>query len=122
MILRLDNHQLHVGLAGRRATQVSNYRKVAAVKAQGSEHRRDWTAAILPTTALLDTPSDRLELPPPSAEVQARKRRRAGRRPFWPANRSAKLRELWGTKYYAATGRKLDVSTAAVFRQALPAR
>ena len=90
--------------------------------AQGSEHRRDWTAAILPTTALLDTPSDRLELPPPSAEVQARKRRRAGRRPFWPANRSAKLRELWGTKYYAATGRKLDVSTAAVFRQALPAR
>jgi hypothetical protein len=62
---------------------------------------------------------DRLELPPPSAELQARKRRHAGRPPlFWPVNRIAKLRKLWGTKSYAAIGRKLGVSTAAVFRQA----
>jgi transposase len=61
---------------------------------------------------------DRLELPPPSAELQARKRRRAGRPPFWVANRIAKLRKLWGTKSKAAIGRKLGVSEAAVFRQA----
>lgn len=61
---------------------------------------------------------DRLELPPPSAELQARKRRHAGRPPFWTANRIAKLRKLLGTKSYAAIGRKLGVSTAAVYRQA----
>jgi hypothetical protein len=40
---------------------------------------------------------DRLELPPPSVELQARKRRHAGRPPFWPANRIAKQRKLLGT-------------------------
>ncbi len=49
---------------------------------------------------------DRLELPPPSAELQARKRRRAGRPPFWVA----KLRELWGTTSNSTIGRKLGVS------------
>jgi hypothetical protein len=38
---------------------------------------------------------DRLELPPPSAKLQARKRRHAGRPPFWVATRVAKLRKLW---------------------------
>jgi hypothetical protein len=61
---------------------------------------------------------DRLELPPPSAKLQARKRRHAGRPPFWGANRVAKLRELWGSKSNAAIGHKLRVSKAAVFRQA----
>jgi transposase len=61
---------------------------------------------------------DRLELPPPSAELQARKRRHAGRSLFWVAKRVAKLRKLWGTKSNAAIGRKLGVSKAAVFRQA----
>jgi transposase len=55
---------------------------------------------------------DRLELPPPSAKLQARKRRHAGRPPFWVA----KLRKLWGTKSNAAIGRKFGVSKAAVFR------
>jgi hypothetical protein len=59
---------------------------------------------------------DRLELPPPSAEIQARKRRRAGRSPFWVAKRVAKLRELWGTTSNSTIG-KLGVSAAAVFRQ-----
>jgi hypothetical protein len=57
---------------------------------------------------------DRLELPPPSAKLQARKRRRAGRPPLWVAQ----LHKLWGTKSNAAVGRKLGVSKAAVFRQA----
>ena len=61
---------------------------------------------------------DWLELPPPSAELQARKRRRAGRPPFWAANRIAKLRKLWGTQSNAAIARELGISKAAVFRQA----
>jgi hypothetical protein len=61
---------------------------------------------------------DRLELPPPSAELQARKRRLAGRPPFWPASRIAKLRKLWGTLSNAAIARELGISKAAVFRQA----
>ena len=61
---------------------------------------------------------DRLELPPPSAKLQARKRRHAGRPPFWGAKRVAKLRELWCSKSNAAIGHKLRVSKAAVFRQA----
>jgi hypothetical protein len=61
---------------------------------------------------------DRLELPPPSAELQARKRRHAGRPPFWPANRIAKLRKLWGTRSNAAIARELGISKATVFRQA----
>jgi hypothetical protein len=59
---------------------------------------------------------DRLELPPPSAE--ARKRRRAGRPPFWTASRIAKLRKLRGTRSNVAIARELGISTAAVFRQA----
>ena len=47
---------------------------------------------------------DRLKSPPPSAELRARKRRHAGRPPFWPANRIAKLRKLLGIKSYAAIG------------------
>ena len=61
---------------------------------------------------------DRLELPPPRAELQARKRRHAGRPPFWPANRIAKLRKLWGTLSKAAIARELGISKATVFRQA----
>ena len=61
---------------------------------------------------------DRLKLPPPSVELQARKRRRAGRPPFWAASRIAKLRELWGTLSNAAIARELGISKAAVFRQA----
>jgi hypothetical protein len=61
---------------------------------------------------------DRLGLPPPSVELQARKRRRAGRPPFWAARRIAKLRELWGTLSNAAIARELGISEAAVFRQA----
>ncbi|HEX7199250.1 MAG TPA: GcrA family cell cycle regulator [Dongiaceae bacterium] len=61
---------------------------------------------------------DRLELPPPSAELQARKRRRAGRPPFWVARRIARLRKLWGTLSHAAIARELGISKAAVFRQA----
>ena len=61
---------------------------------------------------------DRLRLPPPSAELQARKRRHAGRPLFWIAKRVAELRKLWGTKSNAAIGRKLGVSKAAIFRQA----
>jgi hypothetical protein len=52
------------------------------------------------------------------ARLQARKRRRAGRQPFWTANRVAKLRKLWGTLSCAAIGRELGVSKTAVFRQA----
>jgi hypothetical protein len=69
---------------------------------------------------------DRLELPPPSVELQARKRRRAGRPPFWVASRIAKLRKLLGTLSNAAIARELGISKAAVFRQgrrlALPPR
>ena len=61
---------------------------------------------------------DRLELPPPSAELQARKRRRSGRRPFWPANRITKLRKLLGTLSKAAIARELGISKATVVRQA----
>jgi hypothetical protein len=61
---------------------------------------------------------DRLELPPPSAELQARKRRHAGRRRFWDATRVAKLRKLWGTQSNAAIVRDLGISQAAVFRRA----
>ena len=61
----------------------------------------------------------RLELPPPSAELQARKRRRAGRPPFWDASRITKLRKLWGTRSNAAIARELGISESAVFRQAL---
>jgi hypothetical protein len=62
---------------------------------------------------------DRLELPPPCAELQARKRRHAGRPPFWrPANRIAKLRKLLGTLSKAAIARELGISKATVFRQA----
>jgi hypothetical protein len=61
---------------------------------------------------------DRLELPPPSVELQAHKRRRAGRPPFWTANRIAKLRKLWGTLSNTAIAGELGVSKAAVFRQA----
>ena len=61
---------------------------------------------------------DRLELPPPSAELQARKRRHAGGPRFWVAKRVANLRKLWGIKSNAAIGRKFGVSEAAVFRQA----
>jgi hypothetical protein len=57
---------------------------------------------------------DRLKLLPPSAELRARRRRRAGRQPFWVAN----LLKLLGTKSNAAVGRKLGVSKAAVFRLA----
>ena len=51
-------------------------------------------------------------------ELQARKRRRAGRPPFWTANRTAKLRKLWGTASTAAIAGELGVSKGAVFRQA----
>jgi biotin operon repressor len=61
---------------------------------------------------------DRLELPPPSGELQARKRRRSGRRPLWPANRITKLRKLWGILSKAAIARELGISKATVFRQA----
>jgi hypothetical protein len=61
---------------------------------------------------------DRLELSPPSAELQARKRRHAGRPPFWSATRLAKLHKLWGTRSNAAIARELGISKAAVFRQA----
>ena len=61
---------------------------------------------------------DRLKSPPPSAELQARKRRHAGRPPFWPANRIAKLRKLWGTRSHAAIACELGISKAEVFRQA----
>jgi hypothetical protein len=60
----------------------------------------------------------RLELPPPSAELQARKRRRARHPPFWDANRITKLRKLWGTRSNAAIARELGISATAVFRQA----
>jgi hypothetical protein len=60
----------------------------------------------------------RLELPPPSTELQARKRRRARRPPFWTASRIAKLRKLRGTRSNAAIARELGVSENAVFRQA----
>jgi hypothetical protein len=56
---------------------------------------------------------DRLELPAPSAELQARKRRHAGRSPFWHANRIAKLRKLWGTRSNAAIASELGISKAA---------
>jgi hypothetical protein len=59
---------------------------------------------------------DRLKSPPSSAELQARKRRHAGRPPFWPANRIAKLRKLWGTRSHAAIARELGISKAEVFR------
>jgi hypothetical protein len=43
----------------------------------------------------------------------------SSRRPaFWPANRIAKLRKLWGTLSNAAIARELGISKAAVFRQA----
>ena len=61
----------------------------------------------------------RLELPPPSAELQARKRRRAGRPPFWDASRITKLGKLLGTRSNAAIARELGISESAVFRQAL---
>jgi hypothetical protein len=50
--------------------------------------------------------------------MTARARRRAGRPPFWTANRVAKLRKLWGTKSNAAIAGELGVSQTAVFRQA----
>ena len=50
--------------------------------------------------------------------MTARARRRAGRPPFWTANRVAKLRKLWGTKSNAAIAGELGVSKTAVFRQA----
>jgi hypothetical protein len=62
--------------------------------------------------------TDRPKFPPLSAELQARKRRHAGRPPFWSANRIAKLRKLWGTLSNAAIARELGISKAAVFRQA----
>jgi len=92
-------------------------RKVAAVMAQGPEHSRDRTAAWRVQNAVAGK-IDRLELPPPSTELQARKRRHAGRPPFWVAKRVANLRKLWGIKSNAAIGRKFGVSEAAVFRQA----
>ena len=61
---------------------------------------------------------DRLYLPPPSYDIQASKRRHAGRPPFWPANRIAKLPKLWGTLPKAAIARELGISKATVFRQA----
>ena len=61
---------------------------------------------------------DRLELPPPSAELQARKQRHAGRPPFLSANRITKLRKLLGTLSKAAIARELGISKATVFRQA----
>jgi hypothetical protein len=54
----------------------------------------------------------------PSAELQARERPRAGRQPFWTANRSAKLRKLWGTRSNAAIARQLGISKTSVFLQA----
>ena len=44
--------------------------------------------------------------------------RHAARPPFWPANRIAKLRKLWGTLSKAAIARELGISKATVFRQA----
>jgi hypothetical protein len=70
----------------------------------------------VPKTVVVE--ADRLKFPPPGAELQARKRRYTGRPPFWPANRIAKLRKLWGTRSNAAIARELGISKAAVFRQA----
>jgi hypothetical protein len=60
----------------------------------------------------------RLELAPPSAELQARKRRRAVHPTVWDANRITKLRKLWGTRSNAAIARELGISESAVFQQA----
>jgi hypothetical protein len=60
----------------------------------------------------------RLELPPPSAELQSRKRRRAVHPTVWNANRITKLRKLWDTRSNAAIARELGISETAVFQQA----
>ena len=54
---------------------------------------------------------DRLELPPPSAELQARKRRHAGRPPFW-------LPKFWGTPAESGDRSRAGYLKATVFRQA----
>ena len=47
---------------------------------------------------------------PGSARCALRKRRHAGRPPFWVAKRVANLRKLWGIKSNAAIGRKIAVA------------
>ena len=63
-------------------------------------------------------PPPRKRKPLASAELQARKRRHAGRPLFWTANRITKLRKLWGTRSNAAIARELGVSKTGVFLQA----
>jgi hypothetical protein len=75
-------------------------------------------AIVTTTYRYKSPPRKRKTAPPPSTELQARKRRRAGCPPFWAANRIAKLRKLWGTQSNAAIARELGISKAAVFRQA----